>query len=130
MTSSFATRIGCVSFLFVVKQIEIHPPFCFYTQLLTPPTRKVTDFFLYKAFKFAKTPRHLRHRCSKAGKQFIRIFGRSGIFLGTSFRYFHGNRWTMDEKRIVHFLRGSLRKFSEKMFKRGIFNKRGLIKLP
>src|SRR6266516_6207120 len=68
-------------------------------------------FFLYKAFKPDKNRRHLRHRCSNPGKQFIRTFGRSGIFLGTSFRYFHGNRWTMDEKRIVHFLRTSLRSF-------------------
>ena len=27
--SSSRTRIGCLSFLFVVKQIEIHPPFRF-----------------------------------------------------------------------------------------------------
>jgi hypothetical protein len=36
------------------------------------PTRKVTDFFLYKAFKIANTPRHLRHRCvpSQASNSF------------------------------------------------------------
>lgn len=34
----FRTSIGCVSFLLVLKQIEIHSPFCFYTQFLTPPT--------------------------------------------------------------------------------------------
>ena len=33
----FTDSHGCVSFLFVVKQIEIHPPFCFYTEFLTPP---------------------------------------------------------------------------------------------
>ena len=36
----------------------------------------------------------------------------------------------MDEKRIVHFLRTFSSQFSEKMFKRGIFNKKGIIKLP
>ena len=35
----------------------------------------------------------------------------------------------MDEKRIIHFEIFSSQ-FSEKMFKRGIFNKRGIIKLP
>jgi hypothetical protein len=93
-------------------------------------TRKVTDFFLYKAFKFAKTPRHLRHRCSYSGKQFIRIFGRSGIFLETSFRYFHGNRWTMDEKRIVHFLRGSLRSFRRRCLNGEFLTKEELSSCP
>jgi hypothetical protein len=35
----------------------------------------------------------------------------------------------MDEKRIIHFENFSSQ-FSEKMFKRGIFNRRGIIKLP
>jgi hypothetical protein len=67
---------------------------------------------------------------SSPEKQFIRIFGRSGILLGTSFRYFRGKRWTTDEKRIVHFLRNFAPPFPQKMLKEGIFNKRGIIKPP
>src|SRR6266550_4837985 len=87
-------------------------------------------FFLYKAFKLDKNPRNLRYRCSNPGKQFIRIFGRSGILLGTSFRYFRGSRWTMDEKRIVHFLRTSLRSFRRRCLNREFSTKEELSSCP
>src|SRR5437870_6577185 len=81
------------------------------------PLPKTPIFFFTKRFKSAQTPRHLRRRCSNQGKQFIRIFGQSGILLGTSFRYFSGNRWTTDEKRIVHFLRTSPHRFRRRRLK-------------
>ena len=65
-------------------------------------------FFLYKAFKLDKNPRHLRHRCSNPGKPFIRIFGRSGILF---IPLFPGEQVNKGREENYSFLRTSLRSF-------------------
>ena len=78
-------------------------------------------FFLYKAFKLDKNPRHLRHRCSNPGKQFIRIFGRSGILF---IPLFPGEQVNNGREENCSFFENFSSQFSEKMFKRGNFNKK------
>src|SRR6266481_4233093 len=64
--------------------------------------------FLYKAFKLDKNPRHVRHRCSSPGKQFIRIFGRTGILF---IPLCPGEQVNNGREENYSFLRTSLRSF-------------------
>src|SRR5436309_8774310 len=87
-------------------------------------------FFLYKAFKLDKNPSHLRHRCSNPGKQFIRTFVPKRNLFGNFIPLFPWEQVDNGREENCSFFENFSSQFSEKMLKAGIFNNRGIIKLP
>jgi len=84
-------------------------------------------FFLYKAFKLDKNPRHLRHRCSNQATN-PNFWAKRNPF-GNFIPLFPGEQVNNGREENCSFFENFSSQFSEKMFKQGIFNKRGIIKL-
>jgi hypothetical protein len=93
------------------------------------PLPEVTDFFLYKAFKFAKTPRHLRQGVSTQASDSFEFLADAESFWELH-SAISGGQVNNGQEENCSFFENFPSQFSEKMFKRGIFNKRGIIKLP
>jgi hypothetical protein len=83
-------------------------------------------FFLYKAFKPDKNPRHLRHKVFQPRQAIHSNFWPKRNPFGN----FPGEQVNNGREENCSFFENVSSQCSEKMFKRGIFNKRGIIKLP
>ncbi len=87
-------------------------------------------FFLYKAFKLDKNPRTFTTQVFQPRQAIHSNFWPKRNPFGNFIPLFPGEQMSNGREENCSFFENFSSQFSEKMFKRGIFNKRGIIKLP